>query len=559
MLTRLTVQNYRSLQNIDLTIDPFTSIVGPNGSGKTSILRAISSVFGAAWPSLRSFRVPQDFTGFDASLPIEITGWFSPAYSYEDIFGKVHEIQALRLSCKPYKRSGRWGNVGDLHVELEALDASGKVPSIPVGPLKKGVSPTFRQFSVTSELREHSQVLVIDHRRSLVQHLPYLRGSVLGRLLEPARRDFDKQVEFREAYDAALAIIRTDAVREVETMIMDTAKRMLGFLGSEVGKTLDIGFGFADPANPLNSLRLEYRESGMVVPGDELGLGIQSAIVVGIFEAYRQLGTDIDSVLIEEPEMYLHPQAQRYFYRLLREMVEAGSCQIICTTHSPVFADVNLFESLRVTRREPGSPSAISYIAPPDIEFLTKERARQKISARFDTARNEVLFASRALLVEGHGDRLAALTVAEKLDIDIDAEGFSVIDCGGKNAIPLVAGICRALAIPFSVLHDEDIWPLESSVDEAKQEEENKAAEIENKRIVDAIRANNSIFILTPSLESVLGIGRSAKDKPIKVLEMLQNMAVGEVPAALVKSVESLCIKEINEAPAEGASSEKAE
>ena len=109
MLTRLKIQNYRCLEDVDIPFNSLTVLVGPNGSGKTSVLRALSCLFGEAWPSLRSFRIPQDFTQFDTRRPIEITGWFEPAYIHEDALKKKHEIVALRLSCKPYKTTGRWG------------------------------------------------------------------------------------------------------------------------------------------------------------------------------------------------------------------------------------------------------------------------------------------------------------------------------------------------------------------------------------------------------------------------------------------------------------------
>ncbi len=362
----------------------------------------------------------------------------------------------------------------------------------------------------------------------------------MGRLLEPARRDFDRQADFKTAYDAALEILRTDKVREIEQKIQETAKRMLGFLGREAAKVLDIGFGFADPANPFTSLRLEYRESGHGVPGDELGLGIQSAIVVGIFEAFRQLGGGIQTVVIEEPEMYLHPQAQRYFYRLLCEMANTGSCQVVYATHSAIFADVNKFEALRLVRRDSGKNSTVSYVRESDVRLLSEERDRQKLAGRFDSTRNEVLFASRALLVEGQGDRAAALLVAEKLKADVDAEGVAVVDCGGKNAIPLIVRVCRSLEIPFAVLHDEDIWPVESAEDPAKQREENQKAEVENKRIVEAVDTTGGLYVLKPSLEAMLGIGKSAKDKPLKVVEKLRDMNLATVPKPLVDAVKAV-------------------
>lgn len=40
-----------------------------------------------------------------------------------------------------------------------------------------------------------------------------------------------------------------------------------------------------------------------------------------------------------------------------------------------------------------------------------------------------MLFARKALLVEGPGDRLAARIVAEKIGLDLDAEDLAVVVC----------------------------------------------------------------------------------------------------------------------------------
>jgi hypothetical protein len=180
--------------------------------------------------------------------------------------------------------------LGCPHCDVEPLDASGQIPFVASSKPKKGESVQFSPLRVGSELREHARVLLVDHRRSLAQHLPSMRGSILGRLFQSARKEFSGSDKFREAYDAAMDLLRTEQVKNIEDTVGKTAKRMLGFLGKDLVDSVEIGFGFVDPANPFNSLRLQYRESGLVVPGEELGLGIQSAMVVGIFEAYRQLG-----------------------------------------------------------------------------------------------------------------------------------------------------------------------------------------------------------------------------------------------------------------------------
>ena len=54
MLTRLKVQNFRSIRELDLRLSPFTALVGPNGSGKSTVLAALDhrSVLAPSWRHL---------------------------------------------------------------------------------------------------------------------------------------------------------------------------------------------------------------------------------------------------------------------------------------------------------------------------------------------------------------------------------------------------------------------------------------------------------------------------------------------------------------------------
>jgi putative ATP-dependent endonuclease of the OLD family len=258
--------------------------------------------------------------------------------------------------------------------------------------------------------------------------------------------------------------------------------------------------------------------------------------VDGVFGSH---GAALNTVLLEEPEMYLYPQAQRYFKNILVDLVDRRNAQIILSTHSPIFADVNRFGELRVLRRQTGQNTTVSRVdSTADIAFLSDQLKRAKLEQYVDSRNSELLFARAVLLVEGHGDRLAALHVAAKRGFDLDAEGLSVVACGGKSAIPFFARLCRSLAIPFVILHDADIYHGDDLA--PWQVDENKSAPAKNAAIAEAAGTDATIIQVTPTLEAVLGIGRNASDKPMRVISALQSMSFSDFPTELNQAIESL-------------------
>jgi hypothetical protein len=390
--------------------------------------------------------------------------------------------------------------------------------------------------------------MLISHQRSVAQQMPWTRGSVLLKLLEPARRELDDPVEvegtsqarravFNARFAQAMEVLRSPHVKAVETAINDTTKRTLGFLGRTRSADISVGFGIADPSNPLNSFRLVYREGSVEIPAEEAGLGVQSAIVIGLFEALRTMRVETGLLLIDEPEMYLHPQAQRYFHRLLSEMAEGGQAQVVYSTHSPVFAEAYRFETLRLVKRAPAGYSTVTQANAAAREALEKDRG--KLIANYDAARSEALFADGVLLVEGAGDQLAVREIAPHLPVDLDAENLSVIACGGKTAIPYHARLCRSLALPVCALYDDDLVadPEASDASPAarRTRERNAQARLETEEIEKALPSRAERFVCSPNLEAELGI-TGGRDKPVRVQAAIRNNPAG-APASVRDAV----------------------
>jgi putative ATP-dependent endonuclease of OLD family len=554
MLSALSCRNFRSLEDVDIPLEPLTALVGPNGAGKSAVLRAIDLVSGPVWPSVQRLRFPHDFFGFDDSLSMEITVTLrSPIPTQKDKLGTQHPIHGLRMRCRPYKRRTKDAVAGDPNFDYDPLDAIGDVPL--ECTVASGGRPTQqRPHRVTGDLRSGAACVLIDHRRAIAQHLPGTRGSVLGRLLGPALRDLDKPAAatdtrtrrelFREQYEQATEILRTPYVNEIETIIDETARQTLGLMGGQVARNSRVSFDVADPVNPYSSLRIIYSEDGLAFPAEESGLGVQSAIVVGIFEALRQKRMGAGTVLIDEPEMFLHPQAQRHFHTILVGLVEDGRTQVIYSTHSPIFADAVRFESLRLVRRPPSKSTMVALADAESRAALDTAKAATKLLTEYDTTRSEALFANAVLLVEGKADAIAVRAVAKRLKIDLDARNLTVMECGGKSSIPFHARLCRSLSIPVCVLFDEDVWPTPEDADDVARANiagENRRAQKETSLIEEAVPNPTDRFIARPTLEEEMGIGRTASNKPMRMAERVESADTrDDLPSQLVEAVKRL-------------------
>ena len=82
------------------------------------------------------------------------------------------------------------------------------------------------------------------------------------------------------------------------------------------------------------------------------GHGMQRAVIFSILRAYAKLVTvkpekEKRTLIlgIEEPELYMHPNAQRTVRRVLRTIANGGD-QVLFTTHSPLMVDVTYFDEI---------------------------------------------------------------------------------------------------------------------------------------------------------------------------------------------------------------------
>lgn len=168
---------------------------------------------------------------------------------------------------------------------------------------------------------------------------------------------------------------------------------------------------------------------------------------------------EIGALFIDEPEVSLHPQLQAF---LLTEILGVAGLPddysnkkiIVIATHSTEMLKINKpvdLASLIFCYDLNEDPVQI----PPDEETLENKKIKNLIS-KLGQEHKLTLFSKRPLLVEGPSDVVICNTLANKINIFLEASGSQILPVIGKDQLPVVVKLFKLLGKNPVVLADAD-------------------------------------------------------------------------------------------------------
>lgn len=161
-------------------------------------------------------------------------------------------------------------------------------------------------------------------------------------------------------------------------------------------------------------------------------------------------------LLLDEPELCLHPSAIRDAQKTLYDLPKIGNWQVMVTTHSPIFIDLSRDNTtiIRVSKDEGDKVKSTVLFRPEKAKLSEDDKENLKLLNVCDPYVHEFFFGGRIVVVEGDTEYTAFSQL--KLFYPEEYADVHIIRARGKAIIPSIVKILNQFTANYGVLHDAD-------------------------------------------------------------------------------------------------------
>ena len=517
-LSSVRIQNYRRLKNVNMPLSQFVCIIGENNCGKSSTLLSLSLFISGTKIPINDFHNPSLPIKIEVEIKnIETVDLERIEEIPREKIFKIIENDSLKL-IRVYQPDGAsdiyYKGLGPKNEKLDF----GKIKKEKILKGKKGkplqdfmqvylenysadfegvkshkdvesVLETITNGLSSQEVEEKEILLPIEYK--------YLKPFLPEPILIPAVKDISDDVKTKESatfgklLGVLLSLIEKADVFEDITKAFDKLKSLLNKIKSDENiednridevknienilelyiqenfpnVTLELIIPPPELKKVFSAAEIEI-DDGVVGSIDNKGDGLKRAVTFALLRTYVNMNNILQNenntdsfppylFLFEEPELYLHPKAQKILFDALCKISKKH--QVIVTTHSPIFFSPDYQGTFIKMKKTDENDLPCSETCGIIINDDLTERDFFKLIC-FEN-NNAAFFSDRILLVEGDSDLIFFHHISKVLrrKWDFDSENIPIIKIHGKGNIKRYKDFFQTFKIDVHVILDLDV------------------------------------------------------------------------------------------------------
>jgi predicted ATP-dependent endonuclease of OLD family len=428
-IIKITIKNFRSINNASIDITSINAIVGRNSAGKSCLLRALNAFFNYDEEEVFFERCDHNYTTkTKSSIEMHFKLDSDPhvpenlIHSDKIIIKTTFQVKGSKCNRKIfYKSSNKWIQNNDC----------------------------------INQIKDYIEFILIPPNRD-ASSLIRTQNNVFKLLVDLKMKEAtESRDNYSKKFQTAIEYLNDHEFKKIADQATNE------FLAN---KKVDIEIKFnkiLTYQDFLSDVSISINEHGLSHSLYECGTGIQSLTIISLYHLYGKEKKKNIILGLEEPETNLHPQSQKELIHYFKDLVQDGNLhQLFFTTHSSELinevehTDVILFRKVKDEKR--GFKSLVKRL-PQD--FFTRYDLKQYGYYQFHRYRNSDFFFSDFIVITESKTEVEIIqTFGKKDNKKYDTNGLSYLILDGKTKAPYAIHLLKELEIPFLLIIDKDFF-----------------------------------------------------------------------------------------------------
>lgn len=455
-LSRVHITNLRCADDLAFDLSDYTPIVGKNNSGKSTAL------FALRWLLKGGALDATDYG--DATKAVSVAGVVEGINA--TLLAALNEEHRKRIEgyCE-YGRLAIRRAVGASGAAVKQFDISALAASEDLSKANWVKNPTGIEAAIKALFPEPILVAAMQDAAEDAGNNKSSTtiGKLIAQLVTPVKDGHGADIS------AALELIRTRLGASGDERAPELSEADAGMNNqlASLFPGLTVKLHVEPPSIPelfkTGTVRVfeEGAASGREVGA--LGHGAQRAVQIALIqylaERLRDTGAATDGrvlLLVEEPELYLHPQAVARVREALRAL-SAGRFQVVISTHSPLMLELDDLPAAALLHRAPGGPATVRPSLRAGLRTVFADAPSQSRLLMEMSNAQHILFADRVLLAEGQTEtRVLPYAFARVMGRALDAERVGIVGPGGSGQLLKCIEVLSAIGVSVRAVADLD-------------------------------------------------------------------------------------------------------